>query len=398
MRILFLAPQPFFEVRGTPLAVRAMVQALAELGHEVDLLTFPQGADLELHGVLHRRSLRLPVGHVKAGPSLAKLLLDVPFTLEAILRLAFDRYDVVHAVEESAHLIAPFARLFGVPLVADVDSAIPDQLRYSGFARGGPILWLAEALDRHALRSAASVVTVCQSLTDGVRRTAPDAAVHQVEDPPLVTRAELAPAEEVAALRASLGLGPDPVVLYSGNFEPYQGVELLLDAAAGVSGAQFLFMGGEEAQIEALRARATASGARAFFSGKRAPSELRVFLALADVLASPRVQGENTPFKLYTYLASGRPIVATRIATHTQLVDDSLAFLAEPTPGAFAAALRAALDSPAEAAARAERGVALIEREYSARRYREKVRAAYAAIERKVHRIPKAATEKPPPR
>lgn len=389
MRILFLAPQPFFEVRGTPLAVRAMVQALAELGHEVDLLTFPQGADLELHGVLHKRSLRLPVGHVKAGPSLAKLLLDVPFTLEAILRLAFDRYDVVHAVEESAHLIAPFARLFGVPLVADVDSSIPDQLRYSGFARRGPVLWLAEALDRHALRSAASVITVCQSLTDGVRRSAPDAAVHQVEDPPLVTREELAPPAEVEILRTSLGLGPDPVVLYSGNFEPYQGVELLLDAAARVTSAQFLFMGGEDAQIAVLRERATASGARAFFSGKRPPSELRVFLSLADVLASPRIKGENTPFKLYTYLAAGKPIVATRIATHTQLVDDSLAYLAEPTAEAFAAALRAALDNPAEAAARAERGVALIEREYSTTRYREKVQHAYQAIERQLHKIPK---------
>ena len=39
------------------------------------------------------------------------------------------RYDVVHAVEEAAHLIAPFARLLRVPLVMDVDSSIPDQLR-----------------------------------------------------------------------------------------------------------------------------------------------------------------------------------------------------------------------------------------------------------------------------
>ena len=43
LRILFLAPQPFFEVRGTPLAVLHLTRALAELGHEIDLLTFPQG-------------------------------------------------------------------------------------------------------------------------------------------------------------------------------------------------------------------------------------------------------------------------------------------------------------------------------------------------------------------
>ena len=79
LRVLFLAPQPFFEVRGTPLAVLAMVRALAALGHEVDLLTYPQGAAVEVAPARHLRSLRLPVGHVRPGPSLAKLLLDLPF-------------------------------------------------------------------------------------------------------------------------------------------------------------------------------------------------------------------------------------------------------------------------------------------------------------------------------
>jgi hypothetical protein len=98
---------------------------------------------------------------VKAGPSLAKMLLDVPFVAEAVWRLVFGRYDLVHAVEEAAHLVAPFARLLGVPLVVDVDSSIPDQLRYSGFATRGPLLWLAEKLETNALRHAAAAVTVC---------------------------------------------------------------------------------------------------------------------------------------------------------------------------------------------------------------------------------------------
>ena len=53
-------------------------------------------------------------------------------------------------------------------------------------------------------------------------------------------------------------------------------------------------------------------------------------LVIADLLVSPRVKGENTPFKVYTFLASGRPLLATRIPTHTQLLDDDLAWLVEP--------------------------------------------------------------------
>jgi glycosyltransferase involved in cell wall biosynthesis len=383
VKILFLAPQPFFEVRGTPLAVRALVGALGALGHQVDLLTFPQGAPAPQKNVRHLRSLRLPVGRVRAGASLAKLVLDVPFMLEAAVRMTAGRYDVVHAVEEAAHLAAPLARLLRLPLVVDVDSSIPDQLRESGFARRGPLLWAAERLERGALRSSAAVVTVCNSLSDRVKERAPQAHVFQIEDPPLVSGPP-AGEEDVEGLAAELGVKKDPVVLYSGNFEPYQGVDLLLEAAAKVPEAQFLFMGGEPAEIARLSARATEIGARAVFAGKRPPEELPRFLARADLVASPRCQGANTPFKIYTYLASGKPLVATRIATHTQLLDDRTAFLVPPTAEGLAEGIRQALAHPEEAGRRAVAGRLLIEREYSAARYAEKVKAAYDEVGRLV--------------
>ena len=381
LRILFLAPQPFFEVRGTPLAVLAMVRALVAAGHHVELLTFAQGAEVEVTGLDHRRSLRLPVGHVRPGASVAKLLLDVPFMAQAAWRMLAGRFDVVHAVEEAAHLAAPLARVLGLPLVVDVDSSIPDQLRESGFARRGPLQWTAAALERHALRHAAAVITVCTSLTEGVRARAPGAAVFQVEDPPLVDATPPA-AAAVAALRAELRLDTRPVVLYSGNFEAYQGVDLLVDAAARVSTAQFVFMGGEPGEIESMRARALAGGAqdRCAFAGKRPPAELPRFLALADVVASPRRKGVNTPFKVYTYLASGRPLLATRILSHTQVLDDGNAWLVDATPDALAAGIRDVLDHPDEAARRAARGRALVDREYSPQRYAQKVEAAYAHV------------------
>jgi glycosyltransferase involved in cell wall biosynthesis len=351
-------------------------------GHDVDLLTFAQGAPTDLAGARHLRSVRLPVGRVRPGASVAKLLLDLPFMAEAILRMAFGRYDVVHAVEEAALLAAPFARLLRVPLVIDVDSAIPDQLHESGFSRGGPLLWLAEALEGHAFRHGSAVVTVCASLTERVRARAPQARVFQVEDPPLVDPEAPPSAAEVAAARAGLGLAEGPVVFYSGNFEPYQGVALLVEAMAQLPEARCLLVGGEAADVEAMKAMASRSGAsdRCVFAGKRPPSDMPVLLALSDVVVSPRNQGVNTPFKIYTYLASGRPIVATRIPTHTQLLDDSLAVLVEPTADGIAAGIGRVLAEPVEARRRAEAGLALIAREYSPRRHAEKVAAAYGAV------------------
>lgn len=312
---------------------------------------------------------------------MAKLALDVPFMAQATLLVASRRFDVVHAVEEAAHLIAPVTRLLRVPLVMDIDSCIPDQLRYSGFASRGPLLWAAEALERHALRHAAAVVTVCTSLTEGVRRRAPAAQIFQIEDPPLVDAPPAAAHDaEVDRLRGSLGLGPRPVALYSGNFEPYQGVEMLVDAAGLAPEIQFVFMGGEAREVANLVARAALVKGRCFFAGKRPPSELPAFLALADVLVSPRIKGENTPFKIYTYLASGRPLVATRIPSHTQVLDETTSFVVDATAAGLAGGVRRALAEPAAAASRALRGREMLEERYSAARYSEKVRAAYDVV------------------
>src|SRR6185369_461951 len=106
------------------------------------------------------------------------------------------------------------------------------------------------------------------------------------------------------------------------------------------------------------------------------------------VLVSPRRQGVNTPFKIYTYLASGKPIVATRIASHTQLLDETLAVLVDPTPEGLARGVQAVLRDPEGSRRRAARGRLLVEREYSASRYAEKVAAAYGGVTRRVGLAP----------
>ena len=156
LRILFLAPQPFFEVRGTPLAVLAMVRALAALGHQVDLLTYAQGAPVDVPGVRHRpQPAACRVGRVRAGPSLAKLALDVPFMAAAAWRMAARplrrraRGRGGRAPGRAARAPAaacPWWWTWTRP--SPTSSATP-----ASRARG-PLLWAAEALEGHALRHA----------------------------------------------------------------------------------------------------------------------------------------------------------------------------------------------------------------------------------------------------
>src|SRR5229473_367198 len=85
MRILMIAPEPFFEPRGTPFSEYHRIRALADLGHTVDLVTYPFGSDVELPGLRIFRARRPPfIKRVKIGPSAAKLVLDLALALTAL--------------------------------------------------------------------------------------------------------------------------------------------------------------------------------------------------------------------------------------------------------------------------------------------------------------------------
>src|SRR5215831_21223343 len=111
MRILMIAPEPFFEPRGTPFSEFHRIRALTALGHQVDLVTYPFGSDVSMPGLRVFRAMRPPfVRRAKIGPSLAKVPLDFSLTLTAIRRMMSGRYDAVHSHEE--------AGLIGVGLAA----------------------------------------------------------------------------------------------------------------------------------------------------------------------------------------------------------------------------------------------------------------------------------------
>ena len=88
-----LAPEPFFEPRGTPFSEYHRIKALGELGHHVDLVTYPIGRDVELPNLRIFRSLRPPfVRKVRIGPSITKVVLD------ALMLLTIARRVVVGAL------------------------------------------------------------------------------------------------------------------------------------------------------------------------------------------------------------------------------------------------------------------------------------------------------------
>jgi glycosyltransferase involved in cell wall biosynthesis len=106
-------------------------------------------------------------------------------------------------------------------------------------------------------------------------------------------------------------------------------------------------------------------------------SDLGFYLAQADILVSPRLRGNNTPMKLYSYLHSGKALVATDLPTHTQVLDRHVAILVEPSPTAFAQGLLGLVRSPGQRSRLGTAGKRLVEEHYSYAAFRTQLDGLY---------------------
>jgi glycosyltransferase involved in cell wall biosynthesis len=394
MRVLVVAPQPFYQERGTPIATRLLLEALQAAGHSVDVLTYHVGEDPKLAGVRVFRAPSVPfVRDVPIGFSLRKLVCDLALLWRLITLTRRQRYDVLHAVEEAVYLTLLVRAFTGsrrtlgsaeldrlaCRVVYDMDSSLPEQLvgKYALLRFFDGVL---RRFERFAIANSDLVLAVCDDLATRARGYATRTPVDVVED---VSLLDERPHGAVEDLRRDLPSGA-VLALYVGNLEHYQGVDLVLDALAMLESppVKFVAVGGDPASVAAYQARVKALGlaAQVEFVGARPLSQLGALLAQADVLVSPRLLGQNTPMKLYSYLAAGKAVLATRIRSHTQVLSDDNALLVDPTPAAFARGLDVLLSSPALRERLAHSARHLATTRYSVTHFRAGIANAYRRI------------------
>ena len=380
-----IAPEPFFEPRGTPFSEYHRIRALLELGHTVDLVTYPFGKDVEMPGLRIFRAARPPfITHVKIGPSPAKLFLDMTLTLTALNRARKGRYDAVHSHEEGAAIGVVISAALGIPHLYDMHSSLPQQLENFAFSRSSVLRWMFERLERTAIKRSRVTIVICPHLEETARRVVPEARTVLIENAP---GSGDTPVEGSGVeIRRSLGLEPaTPIVLYTGTFEAYQGLDLLFAAARVVQQSRpdvrFVLAGGKPEQVGRARALAEKAGAKGtIFTGEQPSESIPRYLDAADVLVSPRSSGTNTPLKIYQYLRSGRAIVATRLLTHTQVLSDEVAILTEPAPEDFARGILEAIVDPAYGRRIGAAAKRLAETRYTYEAYLQRTREACEAL------------------
>jgi len=336
MKILLLAPSPFFQLRGTPIAVRLLTKVLTSQGYEVHILTYHEGEEVQFPNCTISRIPALPgIRNIKPGPSWKKIIADLALFVKLLKMVRQGHFDLIHAVEESAFMALVIKKIYGLPYVYDLDSSLSQQLseKYPLLRFLKPVL---ELFEKAAVKESLGAVTVCKSLENMVLKFDADKLVVRLEDITLLPEGS---GEEIPSENQGLD---EPVIMYIGNLEKYQGVDLLLEgfrlAVTEIPEARLVIIGGSDPDIAKYREKARELGLdqKTHFLGQKPITEMRSNFDQARILVSPRIQGQNTPMKIYSYLDSGKAVLATDLPTHTQVLDKEIAWLVPPTPEGMA--------------------------------------------------------------
>lgn len=275
------------------------------------------------------------------------------------------------------------AKIFKIRHLYDMHSSLPRQLANFNFGNFRPITWIFRKLEAKVFSTCQAMIVIGPDLEEYVRDVNQSVPLMMIENLPLAIGDSSGSSQDLLALRKQYGVDAKTAIVYTGTLERYQGVELLIQSAAIIKPdypeAVFIIVGGKPAQIEQLHQLAEGLQVADIvnFLGTLPLEEANRFIALADILVSPRIEGTSVPLKLYTYLSAGKPIVATNLVAHTLVLNEETAVLVEPNAKALAAGLVRLLADSELRQKLGEKSQRLAEEKYSQANYLKKLADIY---------------------
>jgi len=316
-----VAACPFPANHGTPGAIRELALHLAQQGHEVHVVTYPQYEDIPVDG-LHIHRVRVPFmkpGPISIGPSFERLLYDALLIPKLVQVIRRHRIDVIHAHNYEATMAGAVAKwLTRRPLIYNGVTAMADELPTYHFIRPDALArWIGKTLDYVVPRLSDLLMVLSDELKDYLIEIG-NKEKKLLVVPPGVELDWLVSGDG-GRVRDKLGLSPEtPIVMYTGALESFQRVDYLLQAMAlaakQVPEAMLVIVGNiknQKAQETHLAmAQQLGIGKQLIFVESAPIEELPDYLAAADVTVVPRPSCPGYPIKLLNYMAAGKPVVS----------------------------------------------------------------------------------------
>ena len=353
LRVLVIAPTPFFGDRGCHVRIYEEIRALGALGVESVVVTYPTGQDVP--DVRTVRAWAIPGIH--AGPlgfSPGRPVLDLAVLLAAHREIQRFSPHLLHAHLHEGIAIGVVLRAWHrLPLVADLQGSLTAEMVDQGVMGSRGVMatlmgaverWLVRRPDRTLTSSSHGVPLLTAqgvdrrsvtSLPDGVDLEAfrPEPA-----DPALVER---------------LGLVGKRTVVFLGVLTDYQGVDLLLDIAAIMAptnpDVHVLVLGYPNEERYRAEAKARGLDEVMTFPGRVPYADAAQWLGVGAVAVSPKRSVTEANGKLVNYMACGLPVVASDLPVNRELLGESGVYAPIDDAEAFAARISELLADPERA-------------------------------------------------
>ncbi len=357
MRILLIATCPYLFVRGKSLRVHANVMALSRLGHQVTVLTYRDGSEVQIPNVRLKRTpawlrMRKPQ---KTGPSFVKGISDVVLFLMGVKELSAGEYHLIVAEDTEGMMIGHLLkRRFHLPVIMDLHGNFSEILKNNVSWIPHPLVRVSNTLEAFLLRQGDYLICNWPFVRDRAQRAAPDVPKQLLFDTPpdsvYGVLAEPFPATPLGQAWRDRIKGKH-LVYYAGNVSRYHNFQLALQGfrcalEKGLRNTVLLAVGDGfypyVRQAEDLGIRE-----HVHFIGAKPPHEASDLSRLADVCLSLIYGDGNPPSKIIYYLLAGRPILACDSEAHRQLLSDGYdAVFCKNTPESFADKLLGMIHNP----------------------------------------------------
>ena len=356
LSVCVLAACPFPANHGTPGSIREICEGLAELGHEVHIVTYHFGENIPLRGPrLHRIADWTGESSVVVGPTKRRPLYDLQMVLKTLQVLRNHRPDLIHAHGYEAALIAWLCRcVHKLPVVYSGHNTMADELPSYNFIRPRwAAVGLAKALDAVVPRLADRCLPHSSNMAGFFRRLHLNGRTEPVVN--FGINLDWMDESGGETIRRQYQLSDGPVLVYSGVLDEFQRLDLLLEAVAHIRLYEptvkllIVVTIANARQLADLDRRARTLGiAKHVVVTEPQPLErIRDFLAAADVAVVPRPGAPGFPIKLLNYWAAKKPVVLFASSASHGLRNGEHAMLAAPdTSVALGEALLEVLRDP----------------------------------------------------
>ena len=315
LKILMIAPTPFFSDRGCHTRIVNEIRGLQKLGHEVILITYGLGRDLE--GVTTKRIINFPwYKKTGAGPSITKIFMLPLMFFSSLSEIRKFNPDVVHAFLHEGACIAKFCSIFRhkPKYFFDMQGSLCGELLQHKFIKENGVLHKFFVRLECIISNWFPIITQSKQLKDQLLNVG-------VEDSNIINALDSVDTDMFSPRLPSQKLlkqfGIDlckPTVLFMGLLETYQGADLLIDAFESVykknNDTQFIIIGFPNIDKYRNICKHKGIDKNTFFLGRIKYEDVPEYLSLSKIAVAPKISIFEGDGKLYNYMGMGMATVA----------------------------------------------------------------------------------------